>query len=754
MKIRRILTAITIFLVVVICGVSTGFAIFYFAPEDKVTTIDDNRIDDIKENYVFSDTENEDSWYDVYFFAQPLAASGNGYLDINSYQPDTNTVRTITDPDSRSELTGNFFGFWENSVSNQNITKQDIRDTSGHYVGYRHIRVYNSLSTSDVEAIGNVCSTKGYNQRSPGTRSVEDYWYHFTGWTNDREKALTAFETPNEDFGFFDVNSPLSKVDQASSGSSNIAIDGSYVGDNVIYLYPILSRDGGDGINVSTFKLTGEQDNSEFYFLSHVNLHTATDSDYHYSLGNDDATYSADYYYFNNLTIDSKNANKNFRLEAKFLTTNNVPGNATFLIGNNYTDGNGNHTARVPGDLFLDDGVYNIHVYAERERWRSSLGFNDDHTGVNTKYSDAFKNYSNELSGVIVRSFYDSSLNNVGDDISTGWTPHWNISFNVYVLVERVYEFKPLGGVAQNNFDYEQASRYFYRGEIGTNRDNTIDGDYFYYTYGLNNVYVGSSSETFNSDVVGSSDNETVHSIFRSNVFTIDFWNTPWILKIEEFNDDELRSIQSYDEDMQHAETISGDGLLQEAKWDPNPNEDVTTLSSDYDYKLSSDLSQDFPDLKFGQARRTMLKITRPGYYNFRIQVQFLTNISSDELTQYIYNIKIAIAPADNSYFVKIYNANPTALDENNFVIEPEQAINSFYYYSNSLAVNSTSDFFSDQSLSTPSQSIWKWWLNYKEQKGLSDDVKLKDHVTGREVTEDFVLEGKNYIFYIEDSAA
>lgn len=695
MKIRRILTAITIFLAVVICGVSTGYAIFYFAPNDKVTTIDDNRIDDIKENYVFSDTENEDSWYDVYFFAQPFSG----------------TVTTSTLP-----VNNDWNGFWSQEATSAEVQYQPNVDSR---YGWRMVRVYRSLTIADVSGVGQIDTTH---------TDQNDSKTHFNGWSANQQAAFNTYNGDYQNnFDYLNLNISLSTLDQSTD-------DGSAANDNQIFLFPIFTE-GKDNGGTASLKLTDKNSNA-YYFLSEQIRND--------SLADDSNIY---YYNFNNILIseaeDSTRLNQNFILEGDFPNSwdkddgGDEETNGYFRI----VDLNSNSESQ----LFQMPGLYNVHVYVLHAKWTSPWLSSQSVNNIPTDMIAETDSLADEQPGVIVNEFAGRFRH---DSHSSGWNENTNSAFYIVTLVERVYEFKPIGGIAQNNFDYEQASRYFYRGEIGTNRDNTIDGDYFYYTYGLNNVYVGSSSETFKSDVVGSSDNETVHSIFRSNVFTIDFWNTPWILKIEKFEGDELRSIQSYDEDMQHAETISDDGLLQVAKWDPNSNEDVTTLSSEYDYKLSSDLSQDFPDLESGQARRTMLKITRPGYYNFRIQVQFSRTVTSGELTQYVKEIKIAIAPADNSYFVKIYESNPTALDENNFVIEPEQAINSFYYYSNSLAVNSASDFFSDQSLSAPSQSIWDWWLNYKEQQGLSDDVKLKDHVTGKEVTEDFVLEGKNYIFY------
>ena len=141
MKVRRILTAITIFLVVVICGVSTGFAIFYFAPEDKVTTIDDNRIDDIEENYNLRGGVNNTDYYDVYFFAQPLvtAQNSNQAIDISAYVPNQ-SARSLYEQISRNEVlhhVGSFYGYWENGDSSNNVNIQQYQDTYGNYVGYK-----------------------------------------------------------------------------------------------------------------------------------------------------------------------------------------------------------------------------------------------------------------------------------------------------------------------------------------------------------------------------------------------------------------------------------------------------------------------------------------------------------------------------------------------------------------------------------------------------------------------------------------
>lgn len=707
--------------------VGGGFAIYYFG-ETSDSASAGVKVDDIKDNYELADDAGDsNNFYTVYFFAQPLAGSQNlSGSNLSSYVPSADQRQT-------GNGTRYFYGSWEGETTDANIDAQKNHPDTG----WRSLTVYRSLTVANIEDIGRVITGKMMNEGADASSTQNNdgtNFLMFTGWTANKSQAWTLFnEGTDAEYDMFDATQSLQLLDQSD-------IDGSEANDNIIYLYPVFTRtediQQGQGSTGEQSKHTYFRviDNGEDLMMSRKILRT-DNQDNAYDLPNKDSVY-AQYMYFNynNLVVGDDD-------------------NLTINVEGNFTDKDGdysNFTKVPPSSASLIDapGVYNLHVYCVNTRWRIDGGGGDDQIRENVLTTA--QDFADNQNGVIVnKQEYTYGEDEANYSWSTGLFgyQHKYLRYYIIILVERVYEFKPLGGPVGNTFDYNDADRTFFQGEIGTNKNNQNNSDgTFYRTYGLNNVYFDSRDITFGSNIVGSTPDQTVQSTFRSNVFTVDFWNTLWNFSFTEFTSDELAGINSPSNSSNDGltfENISEDGILQRAVTDDKGTTADTSLDDTVDYRLSTG----------AKARREMLKIPTPGYYDLRLQVKFMRSSTSDApLNNYVEEIKIAAARVTKMNQIWIYQNNEFNKDEDGFIILDDdnlpsgnQKLTTFYY--KEPGIDWTSDhIFSDEELTTHA-NIADW-----TELNLEEGYALYDHVTGKKVDDTFLLEGKNYVFYIGEA--
>lgn len=679
-KLKKWFFPFAAFLFLLVGGVSTGYSLFYINSTEQTAEVP-AKVDNIEENYALADAGQESNYYTLYFFAQPMAEASVVDIDNSSYTPD------------------NAAGYWAAPVSND-TSLTIVSQSSSNTYGWRKVVVYRSLSTDVLTAIGKVETNKTTHYQ-PGDPDYIDTHipYSFSGWTNNRDKARQVFGGIDEagdiglgGFDLIDTTQSLGQID-------NEGIDGTTSGDHVIFLYPVLSpnkdmKDPTSG-NKPVIELVGKNDYSGTnYILSRLDPNQATGEKYEYGDYNlENASYYQEYLLmdFNNLVIDNGGS---FDLIAHFTNNDswytdksNSTADTDVKLGtlgtSSNTDGDNNSEP-----LVSLSGIYNVHVYVLNYRWQYEYSRNGEATEIPSDVSENFEAYVNRntpSNRIITKRTTGTSK------IIYSWD-HWEglpwisdhfwrtVGFYYFVEIERVYEFKLLGGPF-GTFNYNSnMTRIFYSGEIYndeySSNSNDDYGDTFTKTYGLNNVFIDASGDTFGDDYIGNpsntDDDYDAKGTFNSNVFTIDAQNLIkdgdgyFIPTIESFTDNELSNIdhetgQDYytlgrkaNNNDDNTVTVTDSDLVQKAK-------SSTESSDDFDYELTISGQP-------AKAHRTLLKITKTGYYNFRIQVTFNKSgdvgntgsgeINGNNLNNYVSSIKVAVAPVISEYFVKIFVNN------------------------------------------------------------------------------------------------
>ena len=548
----------------------------------------------------------------------------------------------------------------------------------------------------------------------------DDWVLMFSGWTANKSAASNCISHRQGNFDYVDAFSSLQVIDSQST-------DGSEANDHVVFLYPIWTT-GKDYSQTETeqqvvVRLFGN--NNELYFSQ-------------------DGNYNDAHYTYKNLTLENDELN-DYKLQVSVMGWQQDRLHSSVYSkswkGPWYDNEN-------TGPLFNSPGTYNIHAFVFNQIFESGDVQHRSYNDYFSYISDTeLRNCFGSVEGVIVNTLtIQYQGNNIPSNINWGADKTGNSTFVCYVLIERVYEFKVLGGPFSTFYYEDKSTRHFFDGQIfEDNFDSSIDDSEEYSVeYGLNNVFIDTAHEFTDTHVI--SEGNKVTGVFKSNVFTIDFWDGLWHSTITSFSDDELASINSFNNTDQY-QTISDDGLLQRAK--PQTEGDPSTISDDYDYHLTTN----------AEALRDMLKITETGLYNFRIQVVYerMTYGSSSEgLTNYVRRVKIAIAPVENEYFVKIFQ-------KDNFrYYEHRNENNGIDQYTNTGFVDHFSGNYQDNALlqhlvfnqqrqfAGTMETVYGGVFevdSYLNQLA-SQNQALFDHVTGEQVTSGFQLD-RNHIFYI-----
>lgn len=714
MKKRRLIVTLFTFLVAIVVTVSTGFSIFYL---NSAQTTDQApiKVDDIEENYALADSLNNEDYYDVYFFVDETYARQNlsvdGMISIDPsnefgwIEPNDN----VTYYDNR-EITYYKSGEFLNDDDEKPPYKEQKNNAA---IGWAKLTVYRSISVEQFNSLG-----------TPVTKRVDNNGWvlMFSGWTANKSAASNCISHRQGNFDYVDAFSSLQVIDSQST-------DGSEANDHVVFLYPIWTT----GKDYSQTDTTQQQvvvrlfgDNNELYFSQ-------------------DGNYNDAHYTYKNLTLENDDALDDYRLEVSVMGWQQDRLHSSVYSkswkGPWYDNEN-------TGPLFNSPGTYNIHAFVFNQIFESGDVQHRSYNDYFNYISDTeLENCFNLVKGVIVNTLtIQYQGNNIPLNINWGADKTGNSTFVCYVLIERVYEFKVLGGPFSTFYYEDKSTRHFFDGQIfEDNFDSSIDDSEEYSVeYGLNNVFIDTAHEFTDTHVI--SERNQVTGVFKSNVFTIDFWDGLWHSTITSFSDDELASINSFNNTDQY-QTISDDGLLQRAK--PQTEGDPSTISDDYDYHLTTN----------AEALRDMLKITETGLYNFRIQVVYerMTYGSSSEgLTNYVRRVKIAIAPVENEYFVKIFQ-------KDNFrYYEHRNENNGIDQYTNTGFVDHFSGNYQDNALlqhlvfnqqrqfagtmQTVDNGVFD--VDSYLNKLASQNQALFDHVTGEQVTSGFLLD-RNHIFYI-----
>lgn len=649
-------------LLALFAAIGIGFSAFYFFPHDTSSSMDVvKKLDDIEENYDIAGVSDESFYYDVYFFVQEQAAIADDPLNYNvQANKEYGYWKTLEDED----LSG--ITIQPPKSQSDNVSYKDF--------GYRKITVYRSLSVEDFTKIGRPMTTA-----VDASGFFESNWkFGFSGWTADKQVAQNCINHRQGNFEYIDAFSALSLIDNKSNGSG-LSIDGSQIGDHVIYLYPIFSTGKDKNYAGDDKQSVVEIVDSSIY----GDISNSSDGEYFFSRENDgnEATFV-----YKNLNVTQNNIDNNnltIKISNMMFTRDGIFGlgqingvtwasgggtaNDWFVAESKDENGKAKKLFEVPGTYNIYAKVFYKTYYYDKSHLDNDQSFEELNDYVENKLT--LEDFENSIQGVITNSFSVTNNENRQNN---------HILFISYIIVERVYEFHLLGS-PYSTFDYNdpnvnriypatiyknQSEDTFVNTNSSANEGGNTNGDStttssFSKTYSLSNVYINP-----NNPGITSNHPEAVGA-FPSSLLTVGASNRLWNFLFVSMSTEELGSL------------AEGSGFQ--------------TLGGDY---LSSAENGDIPGIGFGEEEAKVnkpegtyfLKIKEAGVYDFRFEVVFDKNsyikrnvIDPDdpsknivEITDYV-KIKVAIRKQVKDCFVKVFTQNVFEESDGNQ--------NSKYYY-------------------------------------------------------------------------
>lgn len=523
-------------LVAVIFSVTFAYSYFVFdtrESEDEPQIL----VDDIYENYNLT-TEGtlQEDLYTVYFMAQPIVANSS---DPINQTPSTNLSTNRNSGSAVYNTTygsgGKYDGFFEKSTTiNSNdpelgktsVTTEKF-NVAGEDIYYlkKAENVFQGLTTDLLDAVGRPLCYKadsgGWDGTLNSTYSNSLYDLTFVGWSSNKSVAASDGYASQADFHIVDTRTPLSEYDTAD--------DGTGANDNVIYLYAIYTT----GKDYSKYNASGDilypssvgrydtvkvelgiynadvTKNSVVDYWPSRELFTSSDGSQH------------EYFVFDNLSITDEQLNdKNFRFNVNAGPVNDRGWDGSWLGG----------TATDIG--ITQEGHYNIYVFVFTDRdLYDGRGHEGSYSNFNNGVLDTIKtNYNNWKVSPIKNEFlssknivlsgqnidlngdYDGMLRykkdanedrQLGDNIFD-WNyygPEYHLG-GFYFYVERIYEFKMLGG-NKETFDYDNTSLNYFFDQDGSNTN-----------FEAHNVFFNNMGIEYTYEFEDGSTLTTTHAVF------------------------------------------------------------------------------------------------------------------------------------------------------------------------------------------------------------------------------------------------
>lgn len=694
-----------------------GTAFSLFKDPDAVEVSGDseynNAVDDIEENWILSDNNQQDNYYDIYFFVQQQAAKASGDPLIN-YTPQVST-------DS---------GYWKSDVLAPGVEQQATYGTCG----WRKITVYRSISAEQLDSVG-VGKT---------TRDDQEGWtYNFSGWTADKATAAEMIDKQQGEYNYFSSLDNLAELDESTD-------DGSEAGDHKIYLYPIytLGKDPAGGTSANAQPVVQLQDKEK-------DSGTGEDNRFFSQTGSGIDSL----FYYNNFTVTQEDIdNEQFHLQVSAMR-------GTYA-GHSYWTWHGRWAwAEDTTKLFPSAGTYNIYVklcirLKEWDpSWEWDLGMSD---------ADWCAHYTEEMKNEWVDSLDEVSVNSLRLTHNREYTGATNDAqaMVAFISVSRVFEPRYLGG-SEGTFDYtSDRPRFFeYEGWFGnTSYDTNTSSDQILRTYAIQNFYLD-PSRTFtyqHTEEDGSNSGTFKYSVFSLDVSELDhntnsFWHNN---QIQAMSDDDLSAItsssDSWFQSTWYTIDSEGDNIgLRHAEAQESAGD------TDYDYSVVK------PSGQYTESHRDLLAVDEAGYYDIAVAITYYKDISDKDMdntnpVNFISGIKVAIRRSQNSYWVRIYENNTFSYHTSDTLTEsgsqtfvtwdldnnPSTDNSQQYIYTSDGDGETTIDY-NDKVFSDGSSS---YSLNDIIQ---SNEDHLYEHVTGRDlasaVNKTFTID-KNYILYLSNS--
>lgn len=468
--------------------VGIGFSAFYFTTGGRVSAEDEfvPHVDNLPDNYSL---DNQEDYYTIHFFPQPRAAGTNIYEEIRNdptalasgYRLEENPLNAVNE-DTESSRMRYYFVSGTPNRQRQNNGQEYVSDTSwwgvtyeayfgnsllgngGDYLGYwnetnryqvKSRNVYRYLNRDTIRSIGTPLSARRDNG--------DIFELRFAGWTYNQRVAATMGYGRMGDFELFNPSLPLEYYDNLS-GENGKGIDGSDIGDNVLYLYPIFTT-GPDYSQVCVDRNINVGSTIESSALPRNPYHVFRLGSYYGNTAGSGSTWEENYFSTlsegNDLFIrrnvymsaDDVSNGKNYRLE--------------YNLANRNTDevwsGNWN---RPTNFSIANEGIYDVAI------WYSSGSSLTEDAALQAIRDAGFTHYST------------MTVNN-----------------DVHIYVQKNYDFKLVGG--STALTYDESGYYF-----------TQDTDSDSNTFVVNDVYFLGEDNFHSIEIEGIGN-------FRNYVFSV-----------------------------------------------------------------------------------------------------------------------------------------------------------------------------------------------------------------------------------------
>lgn len=618
-------------LVAVIFSVTFAYSYFVFdtrESEDEPQVL----VDDIYENYNLTTVGTlQEDLYTVYFMAQPIVANTS---DPINQTPRTNlsTARNNSGSDVYKTTYGSggkYDGFFESPTT---ITSNDPElgntsvTTSSATVANEEIyylkkaeNVFQGLTTDLLDAVGRPLCYKadngGWNGIIDSNYSNSTYDLTFVGWSNNKSVASTDGYASQADFHIVDTRTPLSVYDTIE--------DGSNANDNIIYLYAIYTS-GKD------YSKTGDYpDIQDRYDAVNIRM---------YDKGNPDASGKTDfwptrevtndgreYFAFKNLSIADKQINQNLSFGISAAPVNDDGWDNDWLDAG----GGENDPKRHGVDWGISNaGHYNIYVFVFCDRDHYD-GRGDGSYWWDGHDDTVLGTVTDEYNGWLASTILDNFLQdkNIVSNGSSGLVSYSkekqesgalyvygpsNHLGGFYFYVERIYEFKMLGG-NKETFDYDDTSLNYFFDQDGSNT-----------TFEAHNVFFNNMGIEYTYTFEDGSTLTTTHSVFGV---------------VHE------KTFPNYEIEL----TGNADIYLEPAR-------------ENTDYKLTAgSTGSTYSDELAGK----LFKMTFTGYYDFKINVEY----SSDGT---ISKVILDIDVRHSDMFIKITDKDLVDRNDDMFIIHKD----------------------------------------------------------------------------------
>ena len=697
------------FLLIISTGV--GYATFIFENAESTKEISGNAYaDDIRDNYIYGEPGDppveEGQRYNVYFFAQTAFDPGN----IVNGEPE-NTYYT----DSWNRSWNSNYGSFQNS------------NIPGEGVSYKVLSDVTEIKVSDINNIG---------IPSVSITDRNNWPFVFNGWglsfdenTYRRSGASINGSFPwgenRLDLIYFNTSleTLFRNANESEGTEAGIYADYVKIADDKslnIYLFPIYTtgkdyyshdteRQGNDAFRILNWNRDANN-NPNIITENYFNENSDLQSEMTGSLSGMTAyTYNA--YEFNDETemISFQFAAYNWSANWSTLTFTNSRSSTDVSSTNYYYD--------FFRDGVINEGIYNIYVFKESWEWNGS-GFTD---------SD-IQNIDNLLLERDIQrycSFYSSGyyglFGGVRDNIFYNGS-RVNLRYSFYIVFERLYEPRLLGGPTQG-LTYDAGMDYQF------NRD--VDNHNLYY---LKNVRLNNEEESNWFDY--SEEYQISNIVFgvqlEQNENTID-------LNIPDINTNPPTGYEDYSSKFFTDFNASDPEAVRRKDGGTVNSNDLSSLTNFLQIRKS-----DVDDISIGY-----------GIYTILIEVVYDTMTSGDFGVYEPVYINVYAYRQHNIYIAIYDNGVTPPEDENNF-ISPTQN-HGYSYYARELYLDTLLSVDTVFEISNPvtGNSTGETTLGAIIDDYTANGLELYDRVTGQVITRESLQAYpfrimKNYVFHVK----